>query len=358
MSDSLKELKKAILNDEKVEKLLEELGCEYIKLHVNRSGDDLVTAQLPDSDNKRSVQVYLNEELRSSIVNRGVSGDIYWIVGYILYGDTTFEQICDHMYQIKSFICNALDYDMGIEEFARNQIEKKKDWNSWLRPIQKERKRIYEASSNSILDESVLDEYDNSPWKGWIDEGISWKTQREFGIGYDKKSSRITIPIRNQDGNLIGVKGRYVGRDKEIRKDQKYLYLHPLSKNIELFNLDKAMEYIQKYKMVLVVEGAKTAIKMWEWGIRYAVSIEGDKLSPVQARILKGLGQDVEIIFCFDKDKDRDHVRQQIKQIKNRRVCYLYDHENLYSEKDSPTDRDKDTFKSLWCHGKFLLKQS
>ena len=40
------------------------------------------------------------------------------------------------------------------------------------------------------------------------DDGISLKTQMEWEIGFDCMSNAITIPLRDELGNLIAVKAR------------------------------------------------------------------------------------------------------------------------------------------------------
>ena len=51
--------------------------------------------------------------------------------------------------------------------------------------------------------------------------GLAQDTLTEFGIGYDYRSDRLTIPVRDADGVLFGVKGRAY----ESWKQPKYLVL-------------------------------------------------------------------------------------------------------------------------------------
>ena len=55
MTYSLKQLKERIYNEGAIGQLLEELGCDNIKINTKRSGDDLVTARLPGS---KTIEVY------------------------------------------------------------------------------------------------------------------------------------------------------------------------------------------------------------------------------------------------------------------------------------------------------------
>lgn len=352
MSDSLKQLKERIYNEGTIGQLLEELNCDNIKIHSGRTSDDLVTARLPGSNNARGVQIYLNPILHTELVGRGISGDIYSLVGYLLYETKNFDEVRTKLYQIKTYICNALGYEHTSNDFEENKP--KNDWNYWLRGIQKQRTKTYEVIQNPVLDQSVLNEFVPYPWLGWYKEGIDIVTQMEFGIGFHIPTSRISIPIHNAAGKLIGVKGRYVGSDKELLDHKKYSYIYSCSKSIELFNFHRALNYISQKRRVYVVEGAKTVMTLWSWGIKNALSIEGDKVSPVQVKMLKDLGIDIDLIFMWDKGKNEDFVKNQLKQIKGRRVYYLYDNQDRFLDKQSPVDRGKEVFKDLLLNDKHV----
>ena len=344
MSDSLKQLKERIYNEGTLGQLLEELDCDNVKIHNGRSNDDLVTARLPGSKNTRGVQIYLSPILHTELVGRGISGDIYALVGYLLYDCMNFDEVRAKLYQIKTYICNALGYEHTSNDFEEKP---KVDWNWWLRDIQKQRVKVYEITQNPVLESSILDEFIKYPWDGWHKEGISIETQLEFGIGYHLPTSRISIPIHNNRGELIGVKGRYVGQDKELLDHKKYSYIYACSKTIELFNYHRALEYIVEKKTVYIVEGAKSVMQLWSWGIKNAVSIEGDKISPVQVKLLKEIGLDIDLIFMWDKGKDEEFIKNQLRQFKSRRVFYLYDNEDRFLDKQSPVDIGMDVFKDL-----------
>ncbi|WP_413986380.1 DNA primase [Paenibacillus polymyxa] len=346
MSDGLKQLKEKIYDEGTIGQLLDELGCTDIKVNSGRSGDDLVTARLPGSSNPRGAQIYLSPNLHVELVGEGISGDVYGLVGFMLYGCRNFDEVRSKLYQIKTYICNALGYEYSNNDFFKEQ-KPKQDWNWWLRDIQKQRPREYEVTKNEVLCKDVLNEFISGAWMGWLNEGISVAAQNDFGVGFHLPSERVTIQVHNTEGQLIGIKGRYVGNDKHQLEHKKYNYIYPCSKTIELFNLHRALPYIQKSKKVYVFEGAKTTMKLWGWNIRNAVSIEGDRLHPVQAKILKGLGIDVEIIWVWDKGKDKEFVRNQIRQIKGRKMFYLYDNKDRFEDKQSPVDCGYEIFMDL-----------
>ena len=339
----LKQLKQKIYDDNNIIPLLESLECIYI--HEEQNGS-LICAGLPEgfnSTNKRTIQIKNNESLTSYIRSRNISGDIFSIVGYILYSCNDFESTKENLYQIVQYICNTLDYE--LDSFPDIKEEKKTDWLYFLRDIQKERKKEFildEIPVNKILDEKILNKYLPLLHKNWWSEGINEQTRKEFDIMYDLESDRIAFSVHNEFGELISIKGRTT-----IGDERKYIYLYPCYKSIELFNLHRAKEYINKRKKVFIFEGAKSTMLCTQWGFCNCVSIEGDSPSPVQIYKLKNLGIDIQLIFCFDKDKDEKFIKQQLKQIKNRDVRYMLDKNDLLSEKESPVDKGENVFKKL-----------
>lgn len=331
------------------------MGCQNVTLKSNR-----FEAMLPakfESDNPRSVQVRLNENLSSYIRSRGVSGiDIFGLVSYICHDKYTIEEINKDLYYAKKYIINTLNYDEFYVSIFDEQ-EEKVDYTSWLKKFKKQREtnecRQY---PNEILNDKILLQYifDFPPQK-WIDEGVSINTLIEFQVGVDIQTERIIFPIHNSNGELIGVKGRYFGQDKKIEEEYKYLYLHPCDKSKELFNLHRALPYIKQQKEVIVVEGAKTTMIAWSHGIKNIVSIEGDHITKDQIKLLKNLGIDVTLTFAWDKGKDKQFIREQLKQIKGRLIYVLYDTKGYFEDKDSPLDKGIEVFKKLYenCRYKF-----
>ena len=330
-----KEIKKRLYEEERIEELLEILGCQNI--HREQYGK-LICAQLPpefDSDNKRSVQVKVNESLSSNIRSRNIHGDIYNVIGYILYHTDTSEKIKERFYEIVQYVCNLFDYELSINE-------KKTDWCYFLRPVQKERnKELYleNIPENDILNDNVMDKYLPYLHHKWCNEGINHKTRDIFDIRFDLETARIVFPIHNKNGKLIGVKGRSVTDDI----DNKYIFLYPCLKTLELFNLHRATEFICERKEVIVFESEKSCMLATQWGVENCVALMGCDLSPVQTKLLREFGLDVEITFMFDADKDIEFIGKQIRQIKNRNVSYVpvYDY---FKDKLSPTDVNREEF--------------
>lgn len=340
----LEKIKERIHNEERIEELLEELGCWNIDTEQN---GNLYVAGLPDGDNERSVQIKNKPSLTSHIRSKGVSGDIYAVVSFILYEADTEEKQLSTLSKSKFWICNKLGYLEYIDEFYKVTSSNEPQipqYNKWLKQF-KEKESV--ALSNTVIRESVLERYGIIPYLGWINEGLSVKTQRYFGVGIDVPTERVTFPVHNKEGGLIGVKGRYIGTDEHIQNHYKYLYIVPCNKSIEFFNFHRAVPYIKEKKEVIVVEGAKTVMLLHQWGYRNVISVEGDSITDQQFDLLKELGLDIKYIFAWDQDKSVEYVFNEVSRLKGRMRFAIYDKDNLLSAKDSPCDKGKEVWENL-----------
>ncbi|ALS22141.1 hypothetical protein [Paenibacillus naphthalenovorans] len=352
MDNDFKLIKQKILNENKVEELLLHMECEHVTLKGNR-----FEAQLPSkfkSDNKRSVQVYLNERISCRIRSRGFSeGDIFKLVSFIIFECFTEESQNKHKYKSKKWICEKLGYYEFINGNYYSQ-QKQEDPLKWLKEVRKKRvkKNLNNTYENKILPEEVLNQFVMFPYLPYIEEGISYETQIEFEIGFDIQSSRIIYPIHNRFGDIISIKGRTIDPDYKKKGIYKFIYLYNYNKIIEWYNWHRALYYILEKKEVIIFEGEKSCWLATQYGYRNCIAIGGDDISDFQSQMIKNLGIEIKIIIALDKDKSVDDFKKQAKKFGNARQVYaLWDGEtNLLSEelKHSPVDLGIDVFEKLY----------
>lgn len=356
----LREIKNRIYDEELIVDILEALECMSIGEEQN---GQLITAQLPSefqSKNKRAIQIKNSESLTSYIRNRGIKGDIFAIVGYILFDCQDFEDVKENLYEIKAWICNLFEWQEYMDDITGIISKPKKvEWNQWLQPLlskRKERERLKNnlTRKNKIIDRSILTRYIMKPHVEFIKSHIKCWTQKEFEIGFCMETQRVIYPIYDNNGKeIVGIKGRYVGKNKLVAEQKKYLYLIPCDKSILLFNLHRAIPYIKESNEVFVFESAKSCMLAFQYGFKNTVSLEGNEMSNVQAFLLMQLN--VPITFCFDKDMEIDFILKQVKLIRNR-ICYaIIDKENKLDEKDSPVDQGKNIWEHLNNFHKYKL---
>lgn len=345
MSD-LEKIKEKLRLEEKIEKLLEHIGCEYIK---SEQRGKLISAQLPTkfySDNRRAVQVRLNEVLSCYIRNRSdFKGDIFNLVSYI-YFDKRGEDIQKNLYKSKEFICKLFGWNQFIG--GNNDSVVVKDYTASLRNIIGGKEKKIEIKSNPVLSDNIMDSYyyfnKPLPYKSWIDEGISYKTQVYYGVGFCLESKRVVFPIRNRFGKIVGVKGRIM---KDEDDDRKYIYLHRCNNSYEWFNFHIAHPHILSEKCVFIFESEKSCMIAYSNDIYNTLAIGASDISMQQAHIIKQLGTDIKIVLCYDKDKTVDEIKSQAEKFKGRKIYGMLDTENLLEDKDSPIDKGMDKWNYL-----------
>ena len=333
-------IKKKIFDEEKIEYLLEQLGCENIK---SEQQGQLITAKLPDSiesSNSRSVQVKVRESLSSYIRSKNVQGDIFNLVEFI--------QECD-LCQAKYWICNVLNYDIDF-----NDYKPKKDWNERLHNILKKRQKEYAPSVNNLLSENTLMQYAQIPSYEWWKEGLLYKTQIEFEVGMDGSggTDKIVFPVRDENTALLTAKERFTHEFEDDHKDMKYFYAYPYNRQLNVFNLHRAKEYTQD--IVYVFEGEKSCMFAWQFGIKNTVSTQGKEISPLQ--ILKLIRLNCKIIFVFDKDVPLEFFSKYKNQLMTRLSYCIIDTDDLFEGKESPVDRGQESFLKLITDVQYRFK--
>ena len=313
-----------IIENNKYKEILESVGCHSIK----DKGSYFIFG-VPSGDGENTSVLYKNS-LVCNLHSKGVNGDIFDLVSYCLKFN---------FYKSSKYICDILNIDYYEKPKEKLDVLKVLDiMNGLISNSKKEEEFI------NIIPESILDEYVKIPNYDFYKEGILTKTQEEFGIGFCLKDHLITIPIRDELGNLVGVKARQASWINNYEFESKYIYIHKCPKSKIVFNLDKSYEYIINKGKCYVFESEKSVMKMWELGIKNCVAIGGHSFSKRQVELIGRIGC-VEIIVCFDKDVTLDDLEKESnKFIKS---SFIYDKKNILKEKDSPIDNGLEIFKKL-----------
>ena len=201
-----------------------------------------------------------------------------------------------------------------------------------------------------VYDESTLDEYLKAPNVRFQRDHISLETQMEFGIGYDVKTDRITIPIRDQHGSLMGIKGR---ANFEVNEETpKYLYLVPCQMSKTLFGY--STNYSSMYGgTVMVFESEKSVLQCASYGYHNAVALGSNSLSEYQAKMILSLNPQ-KVIFMLDSDLPLENTKRNIDMLRS--VAIMRDLQINYFDwteclelpaKASPSDEGKEVFEYI-----------
>jgi len=141
--------------------------------------------------------------------------------------------------------------------------------------------------------ETALRRFESSSY--WTEKrGFSEATVRRFQLGYDPISERLTIPIRNSYGELLGVIYRRTDDGKP-----KYLNPRGFARGRSLF----ASWHMRKsaYERVALTEGPLDAVACWDAGIP-AMSLFGASITDGQVKLMQSLSIRQAVIFT-DNDK-------------------------------------------------------
>ncbi|RLK63195.1 DNA primase [Atopobacter sp. AH10] len=117
---------------------------------------------------------------------------------------------------------------------------------------------------------------------------------------------RLIIPLRNEEGQLVGLSGRRLGEAKEEDALSSAKYINSpetrlFHKSKFLFNLDLAHKAIKSQQEVFLLEGYMDVISVYGAGIKQTVASMGTSLTSEQVKRLKQLSST--FILGYDGDK-------------------------------------------------------
>jgi DNA primase len=125
-------------------------------------------------------------------------------------------------------------------------------------------------------------------------------SENERGRRYDRFRGRVTFPIRDRLGRIVGFAGRVLGDEvpKYLNTPETELF----DKGSLLYGLDRARAAIRDRATCLVVEGYMDVIALHQTGFDHAVAALGATLTEAQAQALQRLDVD-RLLLAFDADE-------------------------------------------------------
>lgn len=180
-----------------------------------------------------------------------------------------------------------------------------------LEKVRSKKKARKDFKGDHVLPDALLGVFD---WLSLdlVEQGFKKDLLREHDIGYDKRFDRITFPIRDLYGNLIGISGRatMIGAEpkylvysgmrvvdgKTLKGELGEWYPTYSSEGVRdhLWRMDKCWQRLQENKdgdeQLIIVEGYKAALWLVQNGWINTVALMGARMSQVQERIVRKLG--------------------------------------------------------------------
>ena len=144
-------------------------------------------------------------------------------------------------------------------------------------------------------------------------------------------SRRITFPLWDKDGHIVGFSARIYRGEKDVSKYMNSRESGLFKKGETLYNFHKARDVAKREKKIIVVEGFMDAIRISSVGIKNVVALQGTAMTSDQIELLKKLR--IPVILCLDNDNAGEiaTVSNGAELIKNNVETYVI---RLSGEKD------------------------
>lgn len=336
---TISELKEYIYNEQKIEYVLEEIGCHSIVYHPNK---DFYSCGNYNGDNKGAINVKNNEYLGVTNWTRtkefGDNSDIITLVQY--NKSLSFIEAIKYLHKI---------LDLPFEFKKKDEKPKKKfDPLNVFKKVLRSSRGAVNVDDIHVLDDKLLDDFVPMLHIDWHREGIMPWTREKFKLAYSYKHKRVIIPLRYwATGELLGFNQRTTVPNYEEFGIKKYFITPTYPKSLNLYGLYENYDSIQKAGYVVVAESEKSVLKRDSLGDGTVVALSGKSISDEQIRILMGLN--VEIVIGLDKDVDINEVRHIAEKFYHiRPVSYIYDKWDLLKDKDAPMDAKNKIYQFLF----------
>ena len=126
------------------------------------------------------------------------------------------------------------------------------------------------------------------------------------GRQYDRFRGRITFPISDLNGQVVGFTGRVFSEQPKSKDEEGAKYINTpqtliYDKSKVLYGLHRAKMDIKSADNCLLVEGNMDALMSYQGGVKNVVATSGTALTPQHLRLLQRYTTNLH--FCFDTDQ-------------------------------------------------------
>ena len=178
--------------------------------------------------------------------------------------------------------------------------------------------------SRDPLPEALLGVFDMAPLE-LLNAGFTEETLRHFDIGYDEKNYRMTFPLRDLHGQLVGISGRTIYDEIQPRYkiyDWEYtlwgLPKRETPRAALLWNAHTVYPkifFVSRPKVILV-EGFKACMWVHQAGYKNTIALVGSFLTYEHQWILERMGADVYVFLDNDPAgwKGRDYIGKTLSK--------------------------------------------
>jgi DNA primase len=191
------------------------------------------------------------------------------------------------------------------------------------------------------LPESLLGLFDHCP-TSLLREGFDEGLLAKLDVGFDKRHRRITFPLRDHHGCLVGISGRTVDDEWPRYKiyDCEYqawdLPVRATKKRSLIWNFHAVQPqvYFGKGQCLVIVEGFKACMRLLQAGITNTVALLGSYMSREQRWLIESLAPKT-VYVMLDNDDAGHNGRLDVARSLAKALC---DVRVVEYEADQPSD--------------------
>jgi DNA primase len=166
--------------------------------------------------------------------------------------------------------------------------------------MRKEMLRNKRSPVARVVSEGILSEFEGKRSGYFDDRGFPKEILDFYEVGGTADSRGIhrdTIPIRNEDGELLTVSMRRTDSDE----DPKYILFEDVPKGDTLYNIHIAKHYVGENRTLIIVEGFVDVWALCALGVYNVVAIMGTDVVPKQASLVWKYAENATIMLDPDK---------------------------------------------------------
>lgn len=253
-----------------------------------------------------------------------------------------------------------------------DEAKKDRQKTAAIAKLQKKKKAKASFTGEHVLPESLLGLWDMCPVQ-LLDAGFTQEVLRDHDVGFDEQRARITFPIRDVEGNLVGISGRstdgswpkykvYQGFHDQVREDGTVTRAPgELGKWFPSYSSTSIRDHLYRGHVVyprlfdgedelqplIIVEGYKACLWLVQLGWTNTVALMGARMSKMQERLIRRMGAPTYIML---DNNDAGHSgADQIEQLLGRctfpvRRCWYADGAD---EETQPDDLPKEEIDAM-----------
>lgn len=337
-----RDLKEYIINHDRTIDILENIGMHSIEDRGN-----YISCAFPDGDNTTGCLVYQSLYIRPhtrEIENKnGYHPDIFDLVEFITGK-------------------SSIPYVMNFLGISDSPLDNKPKINDGLDVFRKIKKRKATKKGIKEIPETILERYLDTCHISLVKDGILPSSAKQWGVGLDIETDRITFIHRHwYTGKILAIVGRTIIPTWKELNIKKYLLIvgKGYMKSENLYGIYENMCFIKESRKLIIVEGEKSVIKLWQYGYKNVCSVGCHDISDSQLGIISMLGVD-EVTVCWDSDVGIEHTLKTCKKLKDicSKVSYIdVSKIKVFQGKNSPCDKGIRKWRLLYSHRKECVEE-